>query len=117
MKWIVDSIIILFVMSLKAGLPLSRMSGRWGSSRATGLVAAEILFNKEVRGRANRGQWRRKCSGDSSSVVQAQVAFRAIKVVIEAVKAKITEVNSEAGEEFQAKDVLYPVGVHFRRSH
>ena len=43
--------------------------------------------------------------------------IRAIEVVIEAVKAKVTEVNSEAGEEFQAKDVLYPVGVHFRRSH
>ena len=43
--------------------------------------------------------------------------IRAVKVVIEAVEAKITEVDSEAGEEFQAKDVLYPVGVHFRRSH
>jgi len=46
----VDSIIILFVMSLKAGLPLSRMSGTWGSSRAAGFMAAEILFNKEIRG-------------------------------------------------------------------
>ena len=37
--------------------------------------------------------------------------------MIEAVEAKVAEVNSEAGKEFQTKDVLYPVGIHFRRSH
>ena len=59
----VDSIINLLVMSLKAGLLLSKMSERWGSSKAAGFTAAEILFNKEMRGIANRWQCKRKFSG------------------------------------------------------
>ena len=76
----VDSIINLLVMSLKAGLPFSKISERWGSSNAAELMAAEMLFNKEMRGRANNGQCRRKCSVDSSSDPQAQVALVQLKL-------------------------------------
>ena len=52
----VDSIINLLVMSLKAELPFSKISERYAAE----LMAAEMPFNKEMYGRANNEQCRRK---------------------------------------------------------
>jgi hypothetical protein len=51
------------------------------------------------------------------STVPSTSGVGTIKVVIEAVEPKVTEVDSEAGKKFKPKDILNSVGILFWWSH
>ena len=80
-KDMVASMIALLVLTSKTWLPYNRVSHRSASGvRVMFGTVFSNFWNRAQRGPEKRGQRKRKFSVDSSSMEQAQVALRQLKL-------------------------------------